>query len=182
MSTEALAKSMKALRAEAATAIGTYHARRDAIRQDRLLSPEGKDEQIASLFNSTTAHVQQLAAKEEKLLADKHESLQQSLVTQLGSGGSDIIAMRDAEDRADRLEKSDEAERVLERAIRVNDRSLALAIVRRASDAGWRNVIARASVAYPTVGETLRDIDDVVDEINSPGPSLFRSMAYSVSK
>lgn len=182
MSTEALANSMKALRAEAAATMGNYQAQRDAIRQDRRLSPEGKEEQITALYNAAAARVNELGAKETKLLEDKHESLQKSLVSQLGSGSSDIIAMRDAEDRADRLENADQAARVLERAIRVSDRSLALAIVRRASEAGWRTVIAQASAAYPTVGETLRDIDNVIDEINSPAPSLYRSMAYSLSK
>lgn len=182
MSTEALAKSMQALRAEASTAISGYQRQREAIRQDRLLSTEGKDEQIAAIFANTSARVKELHTKEEKLLADKLESLQRSLTTQLGSGASDLIAMRDAEDRADRLEKSSEAARVLERAIRVNDRSLAHAIVRRASDAGWTDVVSQASAAYPAVGETLRDIADVNDEIHSPGPSLYRAMAYSVSQ
>lgn len=182
MSTDALGKSMQALRSEAATIIGNYQRQRDAIRQDRLLSSEGKDQQINAIYTTTAARVKELYAKEDKLLADKLESLERSLVTQLGSGSSDVIAMRDAEDRADRLEKSSEAARVLERAIRVNDRSLALAIVRRASDAGWSHVVAQATAAYPSVGETLKDIADVNDEIHSPGQSLYRAMAYNVSK
>nr|WP_314844339.1 hypothetical protein [uncultured Microbacterium sp.] len=182
MSTEALGKSMQALRNEAATIIGNYQRQRDAIRQDRLLSSEGKDQQITAIYAMTAARVKELYGKEDKLLADKIESLQRSLVTQLGSGSSDVIAMRDAEDRADRLEKSSEAARVLERAIRVNDRSLAHAIVRRASDAGWTDVVAQATTAYPSVGETLKDIADVNDEIHSPGQSLYRAMAYNVSK
>lgn len=182
MSTEALVKSLQGLRAEASNTISGYQRQREAIRQDRLLSNEGKNEQIAAIYATTAARAKELQAKEEKMLSDKLESLQRSLTTQLGSGSSDIIAMRDAEDRADRLEKSSEAARVLERAIRVNDRSLAHAIVRRASDAGWTDVVNQAAAAYPAVGETLRDIADVEDEIHSPGQSLYRAMAYSVSK
>lgn len=182
MSTEALAKSMQALRTEAAQIAEQYRNQRAAIEQDRMLSADGKAEQLNSAFAPTAARIKQLAAQEEKLLADKLESLQRSLITQLGSGSSDIIAMRDAEDRADRVEKSHEAAKVLERAIRVNDRSLAYAIVRRASAEGWQDVIAQASSAYPSVGETLKDITDVADEINSIQSIMYRGMAYSVSK
>jgi hypothetical protein len=182
MSTAALNNSIQALRNEASTLIGHYNYEREAIRQDRLLSPEGKEEQLAAIFANASARAKALAEKEDKLLADELERLQRSLVTQLGSGSTDVIAMRDAEDRADRLDNAEDAARVLERAIRGNDRSLAHAILRRASDAGWRDVVAKAAAAYPAAGETLRDIQEVNGTINGMGPLLARAMAYGVAK
>lgn len=182
MSTTTLANSIQALRTEASNIIGHYNYEKDAIRQDRRLSPEGKDEQLSSMFASVSTRAKALSDKENKLLADELERLQRSLVTQLGSGSSDVIAMRDAEDRADRLENAEEAGRVLERALRGNDRSLAHAILRRASDAGWRDVVAQAAAAYPAAGQTLRDIQEINATLNDMGPLLHRAMAYGVSK
>ncbi|MDQ1130244.1 hypothetical protein [Microbacterium sp. SORGH_AS_0888] len=49
----------------------------------------------------------------------------------------DIIAIRDAHDRAERITTSAEAERILERALRTNDTSLAYAVLHQAAERSW---------------------------------------------
>lgn len=180
MALDTLNRQIEALRQQATDQARSYRNERAAIENDRRLTLEGKEELLTPLSARTKATLESLGKQEDKLLKDRMESLQSSLVTKLGSTSTDIIAMRDAEDRADRLENGEEAARVLERAIRSGDRSLAHAILRRGLEAGWRDVVNQATTAFPEAADTLRDLTEVEQALNGMGAILGRAMHYNI--
>lgn len=180
MALDIVARKIETLRENASAEVNYYRRTRVNIEQDRNLSPEGKRAHILPLQDNLKTKLADMQAQEMKLLTDKMESLQSSLITKLGSSSSDIIAMRDAEERADRLENQEEAVRVIQRAVRSGDKSLAHAVLRRGMDSGWSDVVAIATEAYPDAAQIISDIAEVDRALNGLDFITHRAMAYNI--
>lgn len=88
---------------------------------------------------------------------------------------TNTIAFRDAHDRADNLNDADDALPVLKRALRSNDPSLALAIFRRAIDAGWTTVTDAFIAENPGLSDVVRDLHKSQGTKDS---TMGRTMSY----
>lgn len=110
------------------------------IRADKSLTAAGKRIQMAR----ATVEAKKLAgaAMEQHATerAQRAESARKVAFGSFGDSASDRLAMRDAHDRAAKIEKVADAEAMLARAIRDSDQSLAKAVAARAHERGWNSV------------------------------------------
>ncbi|MGV2901317.1 hypothetical protein ACNPM4_06525 [Microbacterium sp. AGC62] len=180
MTLDALNNEITGYRNKAVTEITQYRDLQAKLNNDPNLTPQGKHEVLAGAHRLVTESVAKIAKQEENAIAAKTESLQRALVARIGTNGADIIAMRDAEERADRLDDDKEAMRIIERAIRSDDRSLAHAIIRKANESGWVAVVDKAAEAYPSAGEAIRDAAALHRYSTDIREGLVRAATYSV--
>lgn len=180
MTLDALNTEIANYRNQAIDAISRYREHRRQIEADTKLTSEGKHELLRDTHRAVKEGVAKLQQQEDAAVAAKQESLQRSLVARLGSNGADVVAMRDAEDRADKLNDSNEAMRAIERAVRMDDRSLAHAVIRRANEAGWTDVVDKAAQAYPSAGEAIKDLAALHQYTSDLTQGFVRAATYVV--
>lgn len=177
MALDYLTSKIDALRAEASQIRAAHSALRGSVQNNKSLSQQGMQEQIKDSKARADARISQLQAEELRLINEKLESSQRVLFgTSISS--TDIIAERDAQDRADKLDNEAEALRLIERTVRSGDRSLTNAILRRALDAGWPNVVDEVGKSHPASADVVNDISALNNSLNDIRHVLSRSMAY----
>jgi hypothetical protein len=141
-------------RRQAAT-IQQQHARRvAAIRSDAHLSPQGKRARIAA---ASVAARDQLAALRHTSDA-RNTQLRRDLEFKLfgvgaRDGGTDILAARDARDRASRVKTPAEAAQLLASAQRVGDTSMARAVFEHC----WNQLPTDVGSHWAQVGASYLD-------------------------
>jgi hypothetical protein len=180
MSLDYLDGKIDEVRARANSARGQLNTYKSEVRNDTRYSPEHKQQLIKEETDRFRTLVGALEAEERKLVHDKIDSLHRSLASTVGSSSADVIAQRDAQERADRLTDENDGLRMLERAIHSDDKSLAYAVLRRGADSGWSRVIDRATEKYPLAGENIQDLDRLHHFLDNPAASLERAMIYGV--
>lgn len=120
------------------------------IRANRSLTDAGRRRELAAA--TLEARKQADAAKSQFAAerAQRRESLQRiafgNPVNHLTEG--DRLSMRDAHDRASRLDSEDAAKAMLNRAVLDGDESLAKAIGARAYERGWDAVVSEYGTRY----------------------------------
>lgn len=152
-------------------------ARIREIDNDPTLSDEGKRRESEQFRAYAKTKLKEYRAKEEGLINNKITELERQLDAITGNSSSDIIAFRDAQDRAENLEDADAAEKVIARALRTNDRTLAHAVFRRALAARWNNVtqiFERENPEAKVVASDLAKLLHARDE-----DSFERTLIYS---
>ena len=167
---------LDAVRAEAEAARSRYRNTTEEINKDPKLSEEGKRAEIDQWREATKITLAELREKELKIVDEAIEAREKRIDASMGSSSTDLIAFRDAQDRADRLESPAEAQRILERALRTNDTSLAGAVFRRSLDANWREPIETLTSVRPDLGEAVKDLALFTNFRNN---SMGRAMAYT---
>lgn len=146
------------------------------IESDTSLSDTGKEDAKKRSYDSHRASLRELRQREEQLINNKIQELQGRIDSTSGRTAADIIAFRDAQDRADRIAKPEQAQPMLERAIRQNDTSLAHAIFRRAIENGWRSVQDAFTAHRPELTDVVRDLN----RLNALKENSFeRTMQYA---
>lgn len=158
MSIQSLDREIEAIRAQAENARGNYEARIAEIDRDVTLSDEGRRLAREQVNASIGPRLKELRAKEDALINAEINSLELQLDSKTGNTVNDIIAFRDAQDRAERIDDPNEAERILTRAMRQGDTSLAHAIFRRGLDSNWAMVVATFTAANPELETAARDL------------------------
>lgn len=158
MSLDTLNATVDSIREDAAATQKSYGQQVTEIQNDPHLSVEGRQAKLADVNAAAKDSLSALRSKESEAIDVKVRDIEKQIDAKAGWGAADIIAFRDAQDRAERLENADDALRVLERAIRTEDTVLAHAIFRRGIDAGYTNVITAFGDAYP-------DKKDIVGEL-----------------
>ena len=151
-------QQLDAVRAEARSSYDSYYRAVESIKGDRSLSDEGKSEQIARWHSSTEAKVAGLRERELSIVNDAITAREKQIDAKMGNTSSDLIAFRDAQDRAERIDSADDAQRIIERALRTNDASLAGAVFRRSLEAGWKAPVDALKHAKPEVSEAVADL------------------------
>ena len=156
-----IAAEIRTLRESAASQQRRTGAEVAAINGDTTLSSEGQRRALQTLNGSDTEAMKGLRQQEIDLLDGEAAKLETRLDGYIGYLSSDIIAFRDAQDRAETLESSERALTIMERALRTNDRTLAHAVYRRAIEAGWREVITPFDRANPEAAEMTKDLHTI---------------------
>lgn len=176
MSLDNFKAKVDALRTQAENISKSYEADVRSIANDPNLSEAGRASQREEVRASVKPRLSALRAEEEKLI-DQHISERQSKIeSRSGVTSTDIIAFRDAQDRADRFEKQSDALPVLDRALRQGDTSLAHAIFRRGLEAGWRDVATRFTTEHPDLSDTVRELRWLTD---LKANTFQRTIAYA---
>lgn len=167
---------LEALRDEAEKVRSNAFALSQAIRANGLLSPEGHEEQIQADREKAAAKIRALRQQEEKIVNDRILSLERRVFGEVSSS-SDVIAMRDAADRAEQLDSDFDALRLFERAKVTRDEGLATAVVRRAVGMQFRQTLAAFEKSDPSKAEALQDLTSLTAFRDTPF-DLTRELAY----
>lgn len=177
MSLDALDSQIEDIRARASE-IHAFHSRESSgIDRDPNLTDAGKAEMKKTKTAETRSLLNGLRDQEKTLVASKVSDLQRQLDAKVGSTSTDIIAFRDAQERAERIDAAEDAERVMARALRNDDTTLAHAVFRRGIDHGWRGVVEQFTSAKPDSATAANDLT-VLKRFQDDG--LNRAMTYGL--
>lgn len=170
MSLNQLISQIEDLRAQVASRHKREALTRDSVTRDRTLSDTGKREKIDSERTQAKSELSALRTRETELIEAKRQSLERrlfGLTTTNSTDPNQLIAYRDAQDRASKLTEVAAATALFESATRSGDRTLAAAVVARALsvvssslavDSGWARIVNEYAEQYPSAGEDLADL------------------------
>jgi hypothetical protein len=121
----------------------------ESIRANRSLTAAGRKREIAAATLEARRKADQLR-NEHAAERQEYRYTRQRIAfgKYTGATGSDVIADRDARDRAAQLKAPGDAKAMLAKAILHNDESLAKAVAAHAYDRGWRGVVERYGEAF----------------------------------
>ena len=170
-----VATQIKALRDEGKQASRNHSRQVDAITNDPGLSDIGRSERIAELEQARRAERRSLMVKEKEIVENKIAALERRLDGFVGYSETNIIAFRDAQDRADAIQNAAQAAKVMDRALRTNDRTLSHAVFRKASENGWTDAARAFAKENPTVAGLVHDVARLR---NLRDESFNRTVAY----
>ncbi|MGV9714451.1 hypothetical protein [Rhodococcus sp. 2G] len=186
--------TMEDLRAQAEKIQTSFARALDEIRADRMLSDEGKKSRIRDLYVSSKAQMDKLKAQTTQDETNRITTLQRRLFGTVGASAQDVIAQRDANDRAEALSSEEEALAMMRSAITFKDLMLERAILRRAFEAGaelnplngrpqhWFDVINAYVDEHPTTEDDLRELLDLTKAAANPGRSFGQAMTTWLAK
>jgi protein required for attachment to host cells len=178
MSLDSLDQKIEAVRAQAARIQTNITVETAAIEKDQNLSPAGRQEAVNTLKNRSKESMTALRAEETRIATEWRDSLRRSVMGTVGSDSASIISYRDAQDRASRLESSDDAAKVMDRALTSGDTTLARAVAEVALSNGYRDVYASYANANPSTANQAKDLADLERYFNNGG--MARALAYMV--
>jgi len=153
-----VAGQIKALRDKAAGSSREHSRAVDEINNDPALSDQGKKERIADLETGRSANRKAWIAQEKEIITNKITALERRLDGYVGYSESNIIAFRDAQDRAEAVGDGERAATLMARALRSNDRTLAHALYRRAVENRWEDARQAFAAENPAVAGLVRDV------------------------
>lgn len=150
----------------------------DSLNNDNTLTDIGKRAKLDSEHDQVSAKLSDLRRKETELIAAKKQSLERRLFGLSSVTSSDpnqIIAYRDAQDRAARLNSPDDAQEVFAAAIRSDDKTLAAAVLAKAVANGWSGIVNEYVKQNPAAGD---DLDDLAEIQRYSSNSFIRGFSY----
>ncbi|MGW9020188.1 hypothetical protein ACWGOE_01750 [Leucobacter chromiiresistens] len=154
-----VAGKIKQLRDTAKQASKTYSAELREIQQDPQLSDQGRAERTAEVEAAHKTQRRTGINTENDIIESKVAELERRLDGFVGYGSGDIITYRDAQDRAEAVIDGDRALKLMERALRSNDRTLAHALFRTAVDNHWTEAQRAFAKENPTVAALVGDVE-----------------------
>jgi hypothetical protein len=182
MALDDLSRQIDAGRAKAAALNMTFVQTSEDIRSNRGLSPAAIRQRIAKAYVETRSSIEAVRGAEAKLISEKALSLQRQLFGTYETDPSSIIAFRDAQDRAERLESPQAAKAVLHRALMTDDRTLASAILSRAVNDRWHVVVDQYNSAHPEQVEKLSDLQSIIQLQSSPQANVMAGLQWLTPK
>lgn len=172
-------------RAEAARLRALYQATMDDLRNNSDLKPQVRDQQIKDMHAEGRSRLDKLRQADRQRLGAEHQAKQKELFNGLrkpwNGSASDVIAIRDAQDRAAQLRSPDEAAALMRRARDNGDRSLEAAVGKVASERNtddspggkaWRGVLEQYVAAEPESREPLVARLGEIEDLTAPGGVL----------
>lgn len=176
---EKLDAELTPLRAEVEQTRTRYTSERAAIESDPLLSDEGRKQQISELRDTTQSSLKALRSREDRQIRDSLSMLERLAFGSPAStlSQTDLVAFRDAQDRAEQLEDETQAKQRLAIAERSRDRNLTDAIVRVAVSKGWSSVLRAHETEHPEIGTYLRGMADIQRFQRN---TFARTLAYAI--
>ena len=146
-----------------------------SINNDPGLSDQGKKERIASLESDRAAQRKTAIATEKEIIKNKISEIERRLDGYVGYSSDNIMAFRDAYDKAESISDPEKAATVMSRALRTNDTTLAHALFRLAVEKRWDDARRAFANANPTVAQLVDDIQ----KLNALHENSFnRAVAY----
>lgn len=183
MSLDQFNARIESLRAEATGTRTRYNTQREDVAADPTLTPEGKRLQTNEAAEAANAKLADLHQQEVKLIQSEYERLERAVFGTPPTDSSGIIAFRDAQERAIRLEYSEDghtaAAAYLRQAKLSGDQQLASAVLARAMDLGWSDLVGEYRDAYPTTARALDDLVALKRFASNSQAKMHRSMFYS---
>lgn len=176
MSLESFETKVQSLRLKAENLTASYKSAVRSIDSDPNLSEAGRAAEREEMRATTRARLAELRADEEQLIEQNISERMVRIESRSGSTSTDIIAFRDAQDRADRVEKQADALPLIDRALRQKDTSLAHAIFRRGLESNWRQVTDRFTQDHPDLADAVRELRTLVTRKEN---TFDRTAAYA---
>jgi hypothetical protein len=164
MSLAYLESQIDDLRAQAERIQNQWARTSGSTMADETLTDIGKRNKLDTEHERVKARLSDLRKKETELITAKKQSLEKSLFGLSSVTSSDpgqIIAYRDAQDRAARLTIAADAEEVFAAATRSDDKTLAAAVLARALANRWSSIIAEYVKQHPAAGDDLNDLAEI---------------------
>jgi hypothetical protein len=160
------------------------------IRNQKNLTREGKSARIAKAIVTAQGRLAELRQAEAQRLTARRETLHRQLFGTRHADDARIASIRDARDRAAKLDKDiNKAREVMTRADRDGDhvllRAYAEEIARRASNPldrahGWGELF-REWVANQTGGDdAIQELEAINTELTDPGQRMVREATFGV--
>ncbi|BCZ24745.1 hypothetical protein MYSE111917_01205 [Mycobacterium senriense] len=161
MSLTQLESQIDDLRKQAERIQSRWASTTDRLDADRTLTDIGKRAKLDTEHAQVSAKLIDLRKKENELITAKRQSLEKRLFglsSVASTDPSQLIAYRDAQDRAARLAQSDDAAELFASAMRSDDATLAAAILARALANGWNGIVTEYVKQHPAAAEDLIDL------------------------
>lgn len=180
MSLETLDAQITTIRAEAERTQNSYARLVDSVNADPNLSDAGKASKVEGERERTKTTLASLRQKEADLITAKRTELERRLFglsSVVSSDPTQIIAYRDAQDRAARLADPDDARELLNTAQLSDDTSLTSAILAQSLRNGWHSVVREHTNTNPRSSEDLNDLQQLYDHQNI---GLGAALAYAM--
>lgn len=159
MSLEHIEAGIKEVRAKADPVRSRYDREVRNIQSDPNLSEEGKRAQIKDVAADYKSRLVALRDSETAIITSEVDRLERLVASTVGTTGSDIIAYRDAQDRAERIQDANQASQMMARALRNGDKTLAHAVFGRAIDAGYREAAQMYTELHPSLRDVASDLN-----------------------
>lgn len=162
--------------------IGRHNQDVDYIRNNKNLTLEGKTKQIAAVHLDYKQQVNALEAEDRASRASKADSLRRSLFGLTGSSDANAtISYRDAQDRVAAIQDENQALELLDRADLSNDEILTKAIVGKAAEEGWGNLVSSYTSKHPYYGSKLQELANLHNDENSIEGVMNHAMSYTLT-
>ncbi len=161
------------------------NAKAERINSQRNLAPHIKQTMIARAYLEAHQQLAELRDAETRAVQRQRQQLERKL---FGNNGHSLdpqaaVSRRDAADRAARIETADEALRIMQRADRDGDTTLAKAIASRAADYSgdpvWANVVHAYVAERPSDAEALTEMQQLPNTDDGVW-KLQQAMRYGV--
>lgn len=181
--TEQIGEKIDSFREIANQAKGTYQRHEAEVRANSSLSPQGKQEQLTSIRASANEKISAADQAERTYLAEARTRLEKYL---FGIGGTptteELVALRDATDRVDAIELSDhrKAADMFRRAAQVGDRTMMQALVTRAYNNGWGDVLDLYLEQHPGRQNEFAALQAINKVENNMQHVFLRGATYSM--
>jgi len=159
---ETLKRNIDELRARADSLQSLYAHDRRIFEEDPNLSDIGRREKLDSLKSEITRGLRTLMDEENRLIDEEIVRVERRIHSARGSQTVDLIAARDADERASRLSNADEAAPMLHRALRSDDTVLAVAVARRGVDEGWYSVVRMLEGERPELAKPFKELSKLI--------------------
>jgi hypothetical protein len=144
-----------------------YNQALTQVRGDASLSELGKTQTIARAWMNTRAEIQRLAQLDIDTAIARFDTLEAEVFGASTVTGADAVSFRDATDRATKLVSSDAAAQALGTATLSGDRVLAQAVVLRAWQMGWQDVVDQYALSHPAVTDQLAELGSLRRHLDS---------------
>lgn len=166
------------LRGRASNIRATYNAQREQITGSPRLTHDAKQRDLHELNEKTNAELTNLQQQEASYLAKAQEQAERRAFS-LGNAPTttDIVALRDATDRAEAITDVNDAMKMYERAARNGDKSMVRALVTRAYETGMRDIIDHHLQSNPTEAKDFEALQ-YVSGLNSIASQFKAGVAY----
>lgn len=163
-----------------------YHKNLERIRQDRELSDAGRARRIALLHHRHASEMRALREQHDRLLGEERQRLQRKAFgapIPAGATPSERQAAeagyRDALERAERAENEKDALRILDRAHRTGDPTMARAVAAIASERGWTHALSTYAGAFDA--GVVSELAELESALADPQQKFAASMTFSTA-
>ncbi|SDR83343.1 hypothetical protein [Microbacterium paraoxydans] len=150
-------------RERAQTIKDTLNTALEKTRADKRITPVAKRQEIARHYLHAKKQLDAILDEERAFTAKQRDEVHRGVFGKREMGPEGVIAYRDAQDRALRLGAmdGDHALALVINARHSDDETLATAILTRALEFGWVDVVAAYKTDYPEQRERLEDLTNI---------------------
>jgi hypothetical protein len=146
----------------------------DTIRRNRSYSDAGRKTEMAKAVVAARAHVDKMRSDFIAERETRRQNLGRIVFGNSGAEASELIADRDAQDRAAQIPGPEDAKAMLHRANQNGDDSLARAVAEAAFRRGWLEV----SQDYADQAGKRTALDMLIDTNTGPRTKLADSVVF----